>query len=76
MKKINTESVKKFIAYVYAIYAVCYCVAAVATLMVLYKDQIVKVFRRICLKMSCMLKRIQDKLHPTKVEFESACSEE
>lgn len=76
MKKINIESIKKVVAYAYVIYCICYCVAAVVTLLVLYKDQI-KTFikkvmagcKQVVQKLAQFFKRLEDKLHPTKADY-------
>ena len=66
MKKINVETIKKAIIMVYAVYCICYIVASAITLLILYKDQITNIFRRVGLKINCFFKRLQDKLHPQK----------
>lgn len=70
MKKINFESVKKFITVCYMVYLVAYVAASVVTLLVLYKDQIVSIIRkvgamlrRMMIKVTCFFKGVQDKRH-------------
>lgn len=70
MKKINIETIKKAIIMVYAVYCICYIVASAITLLILYKDQITNIFRRVGLKMSTFFKRMEDKLHPKKADSE------
>ena len=71
------EKIKKFIAYVYAIYCICYCVAAVVTMLVLYKDQIVAfikkvgaMLRRMMLKLTCFFKGVEDRRHAKETDTE------
>ena len=68
MKKINVETIKKAIIMVYAVYCICYLVASAITLLILYKDQITNIFRRVGLKMTCFFKQVEDRIHPTKVD--------
>ena len=87
MKKINVESIKKFIGVCYAVYCVAYIVAAMVTLVVLYRDEIAtfvkkvaRMSRRILLKLTCFFKQLNDKVHrfdtDSNYEVEFACSEE
>ena len=68
MRKIeNTKQIAKFICIGFGIYSVCYLLGRLITTVILYRDNIKALMKRVCLKLSCFLK----KLHLCKMDKES-----
>ena len=76
MRKFDKEKFVSVCRKIYIVYYVCYCIASIVTLIVLYKDEIMtfikKVmvgYKRILLKLVCFFKRLQDKLRPKRADY-------
>ena len=77
MKKINIEKIGEAARMIYIVYMICYIAASVVTLLILNRDQIKTFIKKvvagcksILLHMTIFFKRLQVKIHPTKVDKE------